>query len=80
MISDDLANARQVSAWSYGARAVKFVNAGGNVVLTVNPRTLPAMYRAVLARAKADPAFRAKVDSAALLVLRVKERRHLLGG
>lgn len=80
VISDDLANARQVSAWSYGARAVKFVNAGGSVVLTVSPRTLPAMYRAVLARARADSAFRAKVDSAALLVLRVKERRHLLGG
>jgi beta-N-acetylhexosaminidase len=79
VISDDVGNARQVSGWSFGARAVKFLAAGGSVVLTVNPRTLPAMYRAVLARAKADPAFRAKVDRAALLVLRVKEHRHLLG-
>ena len=57
VISDDLANARQVSPWSYAARAVKFVNAGGDVVLTVNPKTLPAMYNAVLARAKSDPRF-----------------------
>ena len=80
VISDDLASARQVSGWSYGARAVKILSAGGSVVLAVNPDALPAMYRAVLARAKTDPGFRAKVDRAALLVLRVKERRHLLGG
>lgn len=79
VISDDLANARQVSRWSYGARAVKFINAGGDVVLTVNPATLPAMYNAVLTRAKNDPAFRAKIDKAALLVLQTKERQHLLG-
>ena len=80
VISDDLASARQVSGWSYGARAVKFLSAGGSVVLAVNPGALPAMYRAVLARAKTHAGFRAKVNRAALLVLRVKERRHLLGG
>jgi beta-N-acetylhexosaminidase len=79
VISDDLANARQLSPWSYGTRAVKFIRAGGDVVLTVNPKTLPAMYAAVLSRARRMPAFRAKVDRAALLVLRAKERRDLLG-
>ena len=60
VISDDLASARQVSGWSYGARAVKFLSAGGSVVLAVNPGALPAMYRAVLARAKTHAGFRAR--------------------
>ncbi len=79
VISDDLGNARQVARWSYAARAVKFIRAGGDLVLTVNPATLPRMYRAVLTRARRSPAFRARVDRAALRVLRVKERQHLLG-
>ena len=58
---------------------MKFVRAGGDVVLTVNPATLPAMYHAVLRRAQRHPAFRAKVDKAALLVLQTKQDHHLLG-
>jgi beta-N-acetylhexosaminidase len=67
-----------VSRWSYGQRAVKFVRAGGNVVLTVDPRTLPAMYRAVLAAAHTRQSFRSKVDRSALRILRLKEDRGLL--
>jgi beta-N-acetylhexosaminidase len=79
VISDDLANARQVARWSAAARAVKFVGAGGDLVLTVSPSKLPAMYDAVLHRAQRNATFRAKVNSAALRVLQAKERRHLLG-
>lgn len=79
VVSDDLANSRQMARWSYGDRAVKFIDAGGDLVLTVNPAALPAMYRAVLWRAEHVPAFRAKVDRAALLVLQEKERQDLLG-
>src|SRR5690349_5910192 len=50
VISDDLANAQQVARWTPGMRAVKFLAAGGDLVLTVNPKTLPAMYAAVLRR------------------------------
>jgi beta-N-acetylhexosaminidase len=78
VISDDLASARQVSRWTYGQRAVKFVRAGGNVVLTVDPRTLPAMYRAVLTAAHTRASFRHKVDQSALRILRLKEDRGLL--
>jgi beta-N-acetylhexosaminidase len=78
VISDDLASARQVSRWTYGQRAVKFVRAGGNVVLTVDPRTLPAMYRAVLTAAHTRESFRHKVDQSALRILRLKEDRGLL--
>jgi beta-N-acetylhexosaminidase len=78
VISDDLASARQVSRWTHAQRAVKFVRAGGNVVLTVDPKTLPAMYDAVLAAARNQKDFRAKVNRSALRVLRLKEDRGLL--
>lgn len=78
VVSDDLANARQVAAWRPGARAVRFLAAGGDVVLTVDPRTLPAMYAAVLGRARHDAGFRAEVDAAALRVLTLKQHRGLL--
>jgi beta-N-acetylhexosaminidase len=79
VISDDLANAKQVARWPYGGRAVKFLAAGGDMVLTVNPSALPAMYQAVLRRARHDASFRVTVDDAALRVLQAKERRNLLG-
>ena len=78
VMSDDLGNARQVAAWSPGARAVDFISAGGDVVLTVNPSVLPAMAVAVNARATADPVFRAKVDAAAYRVLLAKATYGLL--
>ena len=72
VISDDLGDARQVQRWSAGTRAVRLVAAGGDVVLTVDPDDAPAMYTALYAKAKGDRAFRAKVDAAALRVLRLK--------
>ena len=78
VISDDLANARQVSPWTPGVRAVRFIGAGGDLVLTVTPKVLPAMYRAVVDRAEHDTTFRARVDAAALRVLQLKEKRGLL--
>ena len=78
VMSDDLANARQVARWSPGQRAVRFLRAGGDLVLTVEPATLEPMYRAVLGQARQRPAFRQLVDRAALAVLRLKERQGLL--
>ncbi len=78
VMSDDLANTRQVSRWSYGARAVKFIDAGGDLVLIVNPSALPAMYRSVLDRARHDPRFRAKVNASVLRILELKQHRGLL--
>lgn len=78
VVSDDLANARQVARWSPGRRAVAFVAAGGDLVLTVDPATLPAMVDAVIARARRDAAFAAKVDASALRVLQLKQARGLL--
>ena len=78
VISDDLGGARQVAAWSPGQRALRFIGAGGDLVLTVDPTVLPAMYRAVLARARTDAAFRAQVDASARRVLRAKQAQGLL--
>jgi beta-N-acetylhexosaminidase len=78
VMSDDLANAQQVARWSPGVRAVRFVAAGGDLVLAVDPRTLPAMYAAVLHRAQQDPGFRTLVKASALRVLRLKQARGLL--
>lgn len=72
VMSDDLGVARSVTRWTPASRAVQFVDAGGDVVLTVDPRTAPAMVRGVTARAASDPVFRAKVKAAVLRVLTVK--------
>jgi beta-N-acetylhexosaminidase len=78
VISDDLGVAAQVASYAVGTRAVDFVAAGGDIVLTVNASQAATMSQALLSRANSDPAFKAKVDAAALLVLQEKERLGLL--
>jgi beta-N-acetylhexosaminidase len=78
VISDDLSDARQVVHIPAGQRAVRFIGAGGDLVLLVHPQTLPPMYRAVLERARDDKAFRAQVEASALRILTAKERQGLL--
>jgi beta-N-acetylhexosaminidase len=78
VISDDLGGAAQVSGYPVGARAVDFVAAGGDLVLTVDATQAATMTAALLARAASDPAFRAQVDAAALRVLREKQALGLL--
>jgi beta-N-acetylhexosaminidase len=78
VISDDLAGAEQVARIPAGERAARFVAAGGDVVLTVDPATLPTMYRAVLHRARTNAKFRARVAASALRVLTAKQRQGLL--
>ncbi|WP_460461573.1 glycoside hydrolase family 3 N-terminal domain-containing protein [Arthrobacter alkaliphilus] len=73
IVSDDLCNAVQLSPWSVGDRATKFIAAGGTMVLCADPASVPAMFTQVLQRAQADPEFRKSVDAAALTVLQVKD-------
>ncbi|WP_460932605.1 glycoside hydrolase family 3 N-terminal domain-containing protein [Phycicoccus ginsengisoli] len=79
VMSDDLGNAKAVAAWSPGDRAVRFINAGGDEVLTVNAATIPAMVKAVTVRVATDPGFRGKVAAAAMRVLTAKAAEGLLG-
>ena len=57
VISDDLARARQVASFSPAGRALRFIGAGGDIVLTVDHDPLPAMYAAVLERAQGTARF-----------------------
>ncbi len=79
IISDSLGGAKQVQGWSPANRAVLFVDNGGDLVLTTDPSTVPAMYQALLDKAKGSAAFRAKVGAAALRVLQLKSQLGLLG-
>lgn len=78
VISDDVGAAAQVSAYSPGERAVRFVAAGGDVVLTVVAGQAAQLSAALVARATSDLGFRALVDAAALRVLQAKQARGLL--
>ena len=80
MISDDLGNARAVQDLPPGERAVRFLAAGGTLVLTVEPAIVPEMIDAVLQRSQADPAFAATLDDAVRTALLAKERAGLLPG
>lgn len=79
VISDDLGHARAVAAVPPGERAVRFLAAGGTLVLTVERTDLEPMVEAVLARDAADPAFAAQIDAAVHTALLAKARAGLLG-
>jgi len=74
VISDDLSAAKAVARWTPGQRAVKFLKAGGDMVLVSADASVAAeMVDAVVARAKTHPAFAKKVDAAVARVLAAKQ-------
>ncbi|MGI8628397.1 MAG: glycoside hydrolase family 3 N-terminal domain-containing protein [Geodermatophilaceae bacterium] len=78
VISDDFGNAAAVADVPTGQRAVDFVAAGGDLVLTVDAADTEPMTAALIARAVSDPAFAARIDDAALHVLVSKQNAGLL--
>jgi beta-N-acetylhexosaminidase len=78
VLSDDLGAAVAAANVPVGERAVRFVKAGGDMVLTVRPADAQPMSDALLATAKADRAFAARVQDAATHVLRSKAAAGLL--
>jgi beta-N-acetylhexosaminidase len=78
IISDDVGGAQQVSGYPVGERAVRFIAAGGDIVLTVVASQAATMTAALLAKARRSPSFKKKVDAAALLVLEEKQARGLI--
>lgn len=78
IVSDDVGISKQLSGTSVADRAVKFIAAGGDIVLTVDATQAPTMTAALISRARSDPAFRRQVDIAALVVLRAKQAQGLL--
>lgn len=78
VISDDLGNAVAVKAVPPGDRAVNFLSAGGDLVLTVEPNLVPAMAKAVQTRMAQNAAFRAQVDQSIHRILTAKQKAGLL--
>ena len=78
VISDDLGKAVAVAVVPAADRAVRFVAAGGDLVLTVDPQVSAAMLDGLVARAGKDPAFAATMTAAARRVLDAKDALGLL--
>jgi beta-N-acetylhexosaminidase len=78
VMSDDLGSTASVASMAPGDRATSFIAAGGDLMIVGGVTPASQMAAAVLARATSDPAFAAKVDAAALSVLRAKEAYGLL--
>lgn len=78
VISDDIGNAVAVKAVPLGERAVNFLSAGGDLVLTVEPNVIPAMADAVQTRMSQNAAFRAQVDQSVHRILAAKQQAGLL--
>ncbi|SDZ08845.1 beta-N-acetylhexosaminidase [Geodermatophilus africanus] len=79
VISDDIGAAQAVQDTPITERAVRFIEAGGTLMLTMDAGAVDEMVDAVVARAEADPAFAAEVDEAVRTALTAKARAGLLG-
>jgi beta-N-acetylhexosaminidase len=77
VLSDDLGNAAQVASVPAGQRAVEFLTAGGDIVLTAAPATLAPMIDAVQTATR-DPHIAALAAAAELRVLDAKQSMGLL--
>lgn len=73
VISDDLGAAQAVADVTPPERAVRFVAAGGDIVITADPSNLGSMVDGVAARAEADPDFAAQLDEHVARVLALKQ-------
>jgi beta-N-acetylhexosaminidase len=78
IVSDDLGRAQQVAAIAPGQRAVRFLAAGGDIVVTADPATLGPMIDEVLAAAISDPGFAVRVTDAQRRILEAKTHLGLL--
>jgi beta-N-acetylhexosaminidase len=78
VMSDDLGATEAVKDIPAGQRAVDFLLAGGDLIVSKTAEATVAMTVATTARIVADPAFKSRVDDAALRILEAKEAAGLL--
>ncbi len=78
IVSDDLGEATAVAAIQPGQRAIDFLSAGGDMVVSKTVGPAVAMARAIVSRTRNNGSFRARVDDAVLRILREKGRSGLL--
>jgi beta-N-acetylhexosaminidase len=78
VMSDDVGAADAAAVVPVGERAVAFVAAGGDMVLTIRPQDAGPMAEALVAEARRSPSFDARLTDAARHVLTAKDRAGLL--
>jgi beta-N-acetylhexosaminidase len=78
VISDALGAAKAIAAIPPASRAIDFLNAGGDLIISNQVVPATEMAQALAARAAAKPSFARRVDDAALHVLNAKEAAGLL--
>jgi beta-N-acetylhexosaminidase len=70
--SDEIGDAEAVQAIPAGERAIEFLSAGGDMIISKTVPPAVTMAKAILARVKGDEDFAARVDDAVVRVLRAK--------
>lgn len=78
-IADDLGAAAAVADVPPAERGVRFIEAGGDLVINADPAIMGPMVQATLDRASEDPAFTQRVRESAARVLALKASAGLLG-
>jgi beta-N-acetylhexosaminidase len=78
IVSDDLGATAAVADIAPADRAVNFLVAGGDFIISKTVAPANAMATAIAARASTDAAFKTRVDDAALRILRAKAARGLV--
>jgi len=78
VVSDDLGATAAVANIAPADRAVNFLVAGGDFIISKTVAPANAMATAIAARASTDAAFKTRVDDAALRILRAKAARGLV--
>jgi beta-N-acetylhexosaminidase len=78
IISDDLGDTAAVASIPPATRAIDFIAAGGDMIISKTSAPADAMVQAIRSRAASDPSFRQRVDDSALRVLRAKQAFGLL--
>jgi len=78
VMSDDLGATTAVAAMPPGQRALDFLLAGGDLVVSKTTAATVAMVTALQARAATDPKAAARIDDAALRILEAKQSAGLL--
>jgi beta-N-acetylhexosaminidase len=78
IVSDDLGDTVAVANIPPATRAIDFLWAGGDMIVSKTAAPADAMVQAIRARVAADGAFRGRVDNAALRILQAKQAWGLL--
>jgi beta-N-acetylhexosaminidase len=78
IISDDLGDTVAVASIPPATRAIDFLSAGGDMIISKTSAPADAMVQAIRARVASDPSFRQRVDDASARILRAKQAWGLL--